>query len=337
MAKINKGFYSLGEYLAPRKETEMHVAKQPNAKTQFVGALQPFADMIQSGKNSFRPYKSRSNRRSDALMPVRGFINLGRGIATILAATGLFFFNFVRAFVSGSVKQSMKNNFINTGAWLLNGFANVVRGLTQVAASPLSYLVRMPVRSYKSRNGFQKFEDSAEVQGLLAKAEEINKQLLDNTVVSSEATRLRASLQQQRKSIVQSLHEEYTIAQQNGQKMKFRMLEDATKVSAVFAAAANESASKEEMSDFFSIFNSKVADADKGMILMMGNKKPTAVKYHGSLTRGALPAPAKMEAIKHGPYQGDLFAKSEARNTSKLAPLPAEMDAAIAKIPAATK
>lgn len=175
MPKINQGYQSLFEYLVhkdfplarrldeyfyPDENGRLKYSSSapygrrwnsaPYAGQQILGGLQPLADMYKDLIDTFKPYKTSYHFKRDLLQPISGIGNLFKGVATVVGAFCLFLGNTIRyAFVSGSLANFLDNMGVNckrTGAWLLDGITNIIRGITQIAATPLTWILKIPCR-----------------------------------------------------------------------------------------------------------------------------------------------------------------------------------------------
>jgi hypothetical protein len=162
---------------------------------QLWGALQPFSDIIKDWVDTLKPYKSNYYVDRDLLQLVYGIGNVGKATVTVIGTPILFIAyamqhlydlaantvkylydpafrsvptNFVATFVS-----DMKENIARSGFWLLEGLANIVRGVTQIITAPLT-LMRVSVRLGITRfKGQPKIEDSEAIQRLVNQGLEI--------------------------------------------------------------------------------------------------------------------------------------------------------------------
>lgn len=139
---------------------------------QTLGSLQPIVDMGNDFVNTFQPYKSARQVGRDFLQPIRGIGNIAKGIVNIIAAPLLFIINPIRyAFISGTFKKFKQNVSLNsqrTISWLLNGISSIFRGVTQIATTPLTWSLKMPLRGLITAfKGVQKIEENKGVQRLV--------------------------------------------------------------------------------------------------------------------------------------------------------------------------
>jgi hypothetical protein len=139
---------------------------------QFVGALQPLASMANDFLYTFKPYKSGKDALNDLAQPVRGLGNILRGLALTIASPLFFLVNTVRyAFVSGTWANfvgNMKINLIRSGSWLLDGVCSLVRGITQLITTPLTWFLKMPLRGILTGvKGTPDIAENEEVQRLV--------------------------------------------------------------------------------------------------------------------------------------------------------------------------
>lgn len=227
MSKINKGYRSLLAFLAEDYEfaanlndyfnpTEQPIDERynPENQSQLLGSLQPFADMVADARKTFKPYKSKSHLNSDLATFLRGLRNIGTGLATVVGATVLFFVNFAKAaFTANSFAHfgnMMRQNAINTLSWLVNGIANIIRGVTQLVASPFA-MARVAIRG---RQEYQHFHQNKNVHSLVDEATRLaSEQVKPNTEADFER---QARLTQ----VLKSLDWQYAKACFNGQTVE---------------------------------------------------------------------------------------------------------------------
>jgi hypothetical protein len=196
MKKINGGYESLFDYLVLRdfpfaraiqaklypdeNKTVRYGNHSPyvlryNASPKhelvdkFVGSFQPMADMLKDVIDTVKPYKSSYGLKRDILQPIRGITNVAKGVAILIATPVLFVANAVRyALYSGSVRNFGKNLAINafrSATWSLDGVNNIIRGITQVATTPLTLLIKIPLRGIITGIvGRLKIEDNAGIK-----------------------------------------------------------------------------------------------------------------------------------------------------------------------------
>ncbi|WP_058535130.1 hypothetical protein [Legionella saoudiensis] len=199
MKKINGGYESLFEYLVKKdfpfarfidarlypveNATLRYISTAPYTRRynetpreywtdQFIGAMQPIASMINDIQYTFKPYKSSHEFLMDMAQPLRGLKNVLRGLANLVATPLFFLGNTVRyAFNSGSwsnFSNNMKLNLGRSSSWLIDGLSSIVRGSTQVIASPLTWALRMPLRGIITAiKGTPDITENEEIQHLV--------------------------------------------------------------------------------------------------------------------------------------------------------------------------
>jgi hypothetical protein len=231
MKKINAGYQSFFEYLVQRdfpytryldsklyprehatlkfESTVPYIRRYnetPTAWDHWIGPLQPLASMAHDAQYSLKPYSSLSDIFIDAIQPLRGVKNILRGLAHTILVPLFFLANTVRYAIWsptwGSFLVNMKLNFQRSTAWLIDGFSSLIRGTTQLLATPLTWLIRIPVRFglvlYK---GAPDIIENEEIQRLVLKGEEA---LESGNGLTMDCIRHR-------------LHEEYEKANEKGQ------------------------------------------------------------------------------------------------------------------------
>lgn len=236
MKKINGGYQSLFEYLVSKdfpfaraidarlypveNATLRYTASTPYARRynetprghwadQFIGALQPLASMANDFQNTFTPYKSSREFLMDVAQPLRGFGNILRGLVQLVATPLFFLGNTLRyALISHSFSSFFSNMILNLGrstSWFIDGFSSIVRGATQVVATPLTWILRIPFRGIITAiSGTPDISENEEIQHLV----DLGKQaIIDNDGYTMDCIKHR-------------LHEEYQKSGSRGQHSK---------------------------------------------------------------------------------------------------------------------
>lgn len=216
MPKINRGYQSLFEYLVikdfpfarnlderfyPDENSRLKYLNdapygrrwnpRPHRGQQILGGLQPVADMAKDYIDMFKPYKSAYYPRRDFLQPIRGLGNVAKGVGNLLGAPLLLFGNTIRyAFLSGSLSRFAKNmmlNFHRTVSWLLDGVSSFVQGTTQIATTPLVWIIKMPLRGLITAiEGKPRIKQNDSIQKLVSEGK---KAVEEGSVVHLDAIR----------------------------------------------------------------------------------------------------------------------------------------------------
>lgn len=131
------------------------VAQDPRSKLSpyFLGGLNPLLAMGKDFVDTFKPYKSGYYVQRDFLQPLRGLGNIVRGVFNIVATPLMFLVNTVR-YAAMAIQQksfalfteNMALGSIKAGGGLLDGVSSIIRGATQLISTPLTWLLRMPLR-----------------------------------------------------------------------------------------------------------------------------------------------------------------------------------------------
>lgn len=193
--KLNDNYITLASFLA---EFDFQLLKLPHAlyeifiertyspsigsvkydfiKPQLIGSFQPFADMGNDLLNVHAPYKSAAEFGVDCLQPVFGVGNIFKGGFYLLAVLLLFIPTLIIApilisLLSNKIAENMKQLFGIGGivllSWFLDGIGSLVRGSTELAATPL-LIIKMPMRGlftlikYWQENRYEKFDDETD-------------------------------------------------------------------------------------------------------------------------------------------------------------------------------
>jgi len=144
---------------------------------QIPGGLEPVLGMTKDFVDTFKPYKSWNYVGRDLIQPLSGIGNIAKGLANTVGSILLFLANTIRyALISGDYNHFKKNMFLNfarTTSWLLDGVSNLVRGITQIIATPLTWLIKIPLRGLITTiKGVRKLEEDPSIQRLVAEGEE---------------------------------------------------------------------------------------------------------------------------------------------------------------------
>lgn len=236
MKKINGGYQSLFEYLVNKDfpfaraiDTKLYPVENSTLRyqnstpyerrynetprgrwtDQFIGALQPIASMANDIQYTFKPYKSSREVLMDITQPIRGFGNILRSLINLVATPLFFLFNTVRyAFISGSLSNFSANMKLNLGrstSWFIDGLSSMVRGSTQVVATPLTWALRIPLRGIITAiKGTPDISENEEIQHLVDLGSQA---ITDNDGYTMDCIKHR-------------LHEEYQKSASRGQHSK---------------------------------------------------------------------------------------------------------------------
>ncbi|MBA2648505.1 MAG: hypothetical protein H0U75_02710 [Legionella sp.] len=152
-------------------------------------ALLHLADLTKNALDTFTPYKTKAHRRRDLMQLFHGLQN------TVLAAFILFIIPFVWLVVliksmSLLFKRiehflpQLKHHLYGFGSDLLGAIILLLRGIVEIATSPLC-LCRMIWRSLLSKNNdWETFQDRKSIIGLVSQADEILDSNCPNSVGS---------------------------------------------------------------------------------------------------------------------------------------------------------
>lgn len=171
MKKINGGYKSLFEYLVYREikkdnsglfrwiqktfyrneidNERLNETPQGKKLDQLIGSFQAYADMAHDAQYTFKRYRSFRDFLVDLFQPLRGLRNILQGltiwVGTLIYGAGavisdLFRWNF----------EELKKDLVNIVSWLNDGGARIVRGLTQIFATPFTWFLKMPLRTVKT-------------------------------------------------------------------------------------------------------------------------------------------------------------------------------------------
>lgn len=174
----------------------------------FLGGLNPLIAMGKDFLDTFKPYKSRFYIFRDLLQPLRGLGNVIRGLFNLIATPILFLINTARyAIMAIQAKsfqlflENMALNLIKSGGGLLDGITSIIRGISQIITTPLTWFIRMPLRgiitAVKGMPTFlNSFKSQAEETATLIKREdrEVEDSILIDRKMGSVALKIAKAL-----------------------------------------------------------------------------------------------------------------------------------------------
>lgn len=208
MPKINRGYLSVREniiqlgwdehektWVNPFKfrfyefpSLRKHIDKF-DMGTQLLGAFQPVVDAVYDAADTFRPYKSWEKVGWDLLQPIRGIANVLEAVGQLLyiplfMVGKLTIMNISVAIAAqeGYKLRAVVGNtlsaFIGPISWLMNSATKLLRGLTQIATTPLSWL-KIIARGFSTleNRGVQRLVDDRSVVRLVKQGEELQSDL----------------------------------------------------------------------------------------------------------------------------------------------------------------
>lgn len=194
----------------PTAETAQPIPSNNNEK-YFVAPRQIFKDMVKDIADTFKPYKNVDQTDRDYAQPFRGAKNLYKGFAGITIPTIKFAAKIIGSIIFGipsSIYQAFTKShpdaenpltFLNseisktrtqasklikdTASEILTGATKMLRGLTQIVTTPLTWFIKIPLRKIiTSFTGSPKIEDNRSIKNLVQEAN----QILDHNVFSSD-------------------------------------------------------------------------------------------------------------------------------------------------------
>ena len=173
------------------------------------GSMQAFLDMAKDTVDTFKPYKTNYQVKRDLSQPVRGLLNIGRAAATFVLALGFL----VYRTGNGLFKKNHSYSYIKVKAryafsWMAESMALALRGATQIATTPLTWLLKIPLRGILTYSvGAPLIEDSKSIQNLveLSKGQLQKTATVDSNSINTNAIRFE-------------LHRKYLKAFRRGQQ-----------------------------------------------------------------------------------------------------------------------
>ncbi|CDZ76620.1 hypothetical protein BN59_00894 [Legionella massiliensis] len=123
-------------------------ARDPRSRSlpYFLGGLHPFIAIKKDIIDTFKPYKANFHIKRDLIQPIRGIANLIKGVFHLIAAPTIFLINIPRHIYMGVFSYMFTRSLARLGGGVLDGLGNIIRGLSQIAFTPLNLLIKMPLR-----------------------------------------------------------------------------------------------------------------------------------------------------------------------------------------------
>ncbi|MDP3267530.1 MAG: hypothetical protein Q8M40_00640 [Legionella sp.] len=120
---------------------------------QWRGGMQHWVSVANDMRYTIKPYNDKNDLWRDILQPARGFKNIFRG-AAILVLSPLMFLFFLIAFplrslftwFFGDLSLYLRANVMSMLTWSADGLFCLIRGVIQLATTPLNWFLRMPLR-----------------------------------------------------------------------------------------------------------------------------------------------------------------------------------------------
>lgn len=134
---------------------------------KYLGGLQPIFDIGEDFLDTFKRYSSHdADWRAletkwqvlrELFQPIHGILNIAKGIAHLIIVPILFIYNTYRyadmargdeysPFCWRSFNENMFLNLKRSGSWILDGISSLIRGVSQIIATPLTWFVKIPLR-----------------------------------------------------------------------------------------------------------------------------------------------------------------------------------------------
>lgn len=233
MKKINNGYLSLFEHLVNKDflfaaaiDKKLYPLEHANLISdqvpydrrfnetpkdplldQFLGALQPLASIANDFQYTFSPYKSRWEFLKDLVQPLRGLCHILQGLANLAGAILFFLVETGKdIFTSNSLIYDSLINLLVAASWFIDGLSSLVRGFTQIVVTPLTWILRIPLRGLITRiKGTPDVSESEDIQRLVKLGDEV----MDNYNILNNRHQID--------NIKYRLHEEYQKALSRGQ------------------------------------------------------------------------------------------------------------------------
>ncbi len=151
MRRLGYRHLSIDQFLFwPEKRIKLVYKKEIRAADQMKGAFQPLRDMLKDVVDTFKPYRSVWFVKRDARQPIDGLENILKGIFELIVSPLLFLLcPIYYAFRAESLKDygaKVGTLWLQSLSWFIHGVLSVLRGATQIAATPLTWLIKIPLR-----------------------------------------------------------------------------------------------------------------------------------------------------------------------------------------------
>lgn len=135
---------------------------------QFIGAFQPLEDVLYNLSSYIIPYSNSQDIQKDIMQPLKGVLNIIRAISittkaaltfSLLAATFPFWI-LIDLMLGGSVSSagcfslgyepSLRWTLFASITWMIDGIASFINGVSQIALTPFTWFVKIPLRAMLS-------------------------------------------------------------------------------------------------------------------------------------------------------------------------------------------
>lgn len=170
----------------------------------FLAPLQPFVDAGKDFADTFKPYECWDDFFQDLKQPLYGIANFLMGVATFIfcgLALPLALIGCLLSMMTAGIfllegkstlaRETMEGCGLVLGgcvSWLMESLALINRGITQIAATPLTYFLKMPLRGLLYAFSDSPYaEDKPESQRLAL----LGHELLDNPTDKNLSTAYR--------------------------------------------------------------------------------------------------------------------------------------------------
>jgi hypothetical protein len=187
MPRIDRGYITPSREFnnkGPKKFRDAYLDEWTRGK-QILGGLQPIVEMERDIANIFRPYKSWGKVLKDLAQPFRGIGNGISGLVQIIYSPFFLLFQLTignimsaRTAFKGEIRKEIGSNTTRALAmsfsWALSGISQIIRGVTQLAATPLAW-IKMIARGFSTleNRGFQRLVDDRNIRRLVKQADEL--------------------------------------------------------------------------------------------------------------------------------------------------------------------
>jgi hypothetical protein len=181
-----------GDILAAEEYYAIHGMEVPGyAKGFSLAPFQPFLNMGKDLVDTFKPYKGFYQSTSDFLQPAKGLKNIVGGLMglafcfalmiPLILIAELFFvlLTFVTVLFTGGTSRHQRDMLFLTlaslgisASWIAESAITILRGVTQIAAAPLTWFIKMPLRGIITLfTGVPDVEDSKVINRLARKGQ----------------------------------------------------------------------------------------------------------------------------------------------------------------------
>ncbi len=151
LAKFPALFTPIYKHLYKRLFPERKLKNLISDSSEFIGALQPLADIVKDVVDVTKPYRSWWYAERDLWQPIYGIGNLLKGIVYLIAALPILVGMLIELAITSNDRESFAEDAaafcLLSLSWLVDGLSSLIRGAEQLVLAPLAYLFKMTIRA----------------------------------------------------------------------------------------------------------------------------------------------------------------------------------------------